>query len=88
LVLPADQKPFSILQSWPHGHVAAVLGVMRSLGFDRLLSKAGDRIRDLIIALVVCRLLEPASKLATARMLHPESAANSTAHAAYIPHVF
>jgi transposase len=50
---------------------------MRSLGFERLLSKAGDRIRDLIMALVVCRLLEPASKLATARMLHPESAANS-----------
>jgi transposase len=79
--LPADQKPFSILRSWPHGHVAAVLGVMRSLGFDRLLSKAGDRTRDLIMALVACRLLEPASKMATARMLHPESAANSLGEA-------
>jgi hypothetical protein len=77
LALPADRNMFSILRSWPHGHVAAVLGVMRSLGFDRLMGKAGDRMRDLIMALVVCRLLDPASKLATARMLNPESAANS-----------
>jgi transposase len=75
--LPADQDMFSILRSWPHGHVAAVLGVMRSLGFDRLLSKAGDRMRDLILVLVASRLLEPASKLATAKMLNSESAANS-----------
>jgi transposase len=75
--LPADQNMFSILRSWPHGHVAAVLGVMRSLGFDRLLDKAGERMRNLIMALVVCRLLDPASKMATARMLNPESAINS-----------
>jgi transposase len=75
--MPADQNLFSVLRSWPHGHVAAVLGVMRSLGFDRLLGKAGERMRNLIMALVVCRLLDPASKLATARMLNPESAANS-----------
>jgi transposase len=75
--LPAVQDIFSVLRSWPHGHVAAVLGVMRSLGFDRLLSKAGDRMRGLIMALVACRLLEPASKMATARMLDPESAVNS-----------
>ena len=75
--LPAKQDIFSVLRSWPHGHVAAVLGVMRGLGFDRLLGKAGDRMRDLLMAMVVCRLLDPASKLATARMLHPESAINS-----------
>ncbi|MDR2744772.1 MAG: IS1634 family transposase, partial [Desulfovibrio sp.] len=57
----------------------AVLGVMRSLGFDRLLGRTGDRMRDLIMALVACRLLEPASKLATARMLNPKTAANSLA---------
>jgi hypothetical protein len=77
--LPTDQDLFSVLRSWPHGHVAAVLGVMRSLGFDRLLGRTGDRMRDLIMALVACRLLEPASKPATARMLNPESAANSLA---------
>ena len=75
--LPADQKIFPVLRSWPHGHVAAVLGVMRGLGFDRLLGKAGGRMRELIMAMVVCRLLEPASKMATARMLNAESAANS-----------
>ncbi|MDR3361408.1 MAG: hypothetical protein LBO64_00930 [Desulfovibrio sp.] len=49
----------------------------RSLGFDRPLDKAGERMRDLLMALVVCRLLDPASKMATARMLNPESAINS-----------
>jgi hypothetical protein len=77
--LPAGQDMISILRAWPHGHVAAVLGVMRGIEFDRLLGKAGDRMRDLIMALVTCRLLEPASKMATARMLNPESNDNSLA---------
>jgi hypothetical protein len=34
--LPTDQDMFTIPRAWPHGHVAAVLGVMRGLGFDCL----------------------------------------------------
>jgi transposase len=85
--LPTDQDMFSVLRSWPHGHVAAVLGIMRDLGFERLLGKAGERMRDLIMAMVVCRLLEPASKMATARMLNPESDANSLAEVLQISDV-
>jgi transposase len=75
--LAADQNPLKILRSLPHGHVAAVLGIMRKTGFDKLLAKADERIRNLLMALIASRLLEPSSKMATASMLNPESNTNS-----------
>ena len=67
----------SILRSLPHGHVAAALGTLRAIGLDRILGPAGNRCRDLVIAMVVSRLIAPASKLATARALDPATAASS-----------
>ena len=58
-----------IVRSLPHGHVAAVLGLLRSLGLETLLDRAPSRSRDLAVALIVARLVSPASKLATARSL-------------------
>jgi hypothetical protein len=58
-----------ILRSRPHGHVAAVLGLVRSLDLPALLERRASRQRDLAIALVAARVLAPASKLATSRML-------------------
>lgn len=58
-----------IRRSLPHGHVAAVLGLLRSLGLETLLDRRRSRQRDLAVALVVARLLAPCSKLATARTL-------------------
>jgi hypothetical protein len=58
-----------IVRSLAHGHVAAVLGMLRSLGLEGLLERRRSRSRDLAVALVVARILAPASKLATARML-------------------
>ncbi len=59
----------SIVRSLPHGHVAAVLGTLRSLGLEAFLDRRPSRSRDLAVALVVARLLAPCSKLATARTL-------------------
>ena len=59
----------SIVRSTPHGHVAAVLGMLRALGLDALLDRRPSRSRDLALAMVVARLLAPCSKLATARTL-------------------
>ena len=73
---PLDQA-FTISQSIPHGHVAAVLGTLRNLELDSLLDPAPGRMRDLVAALIVSRVLEPASKLATARALHPDLCAHS-----------
>jgi len=61
---------FEILRSLPHGHVAAVLGVLRDLGLDRLISRERCRERDLVIAMICQRLLAPCSKLSTTRLMH------------------
>src|ERR1035438_9787859 len=69
---PATPLPdsFRISRSLPHGHVAAVLGCLRNLQLDSILDPTPGRQRDLVIALIVARIIEPASKLATARGLH------------------
>ncbi len=77
LVLDDPAKAFAIRRALPHGHAAAVLGTMKQLGFRRLLGRRKGRSRDLALAAVAARILEPASKLATARALDPETAATS-----------
>src|SRR6201995_5094477 len=76
-VIPAEQDAFTVTRSLPHGHVAAALGTARKIGLDRLLGPDGDRCRDLILALLTGRILEPASKLAAARGLSPDTASSS-----------
>jgi transposase len=66
-----------VQRTLPHGHVAAVLGTLRAIDLDRLLGPAGNRCRDLVIAMITARVMAPASKLATARALDPETAASS-----------
>jgi hypothetical protein len=53
-----------VARSLPHGHAAAVHAMARTLGFPALLGPPG-RERDLAYALVVSRVLRPASKLST-----------------------
>jgi hypothetical protein len=76
-VIPAEREAFTVIRSLPHGHVAAALGTARRIGLDRILGPDGDRRRDLILALLVSRILDPASKLAVARALSPATAASS-----------
>jgi transposase len=66
-------------RAWPHGHAAATLGLLRRLGLDRLLDRSRSPRRDLVCALIVARVLAPASKLATARALAAETATSSLA---------
>jgi len=75
-LVPASDL-FEICRSLPHGHVAAVLGTARRLGLERLLSPAPSRWVALVLALVVSRVLKPASKLATARSLQQETRCTS-----------
>jgi len=53
-----------VARSLPHGHAAAVHAMARKLGFPALLGPPGPA-RDLAYALVVSRVLRPASKLST-----------------------
>jgi Transposase DDE domain len=75
--LVAPEDAFEIIRSLPHGHVAAVLGTLRRLGLESLLAAQKSRPRDLVIAMIVARLIDPQSKLATARSWHPETALTS-----------
>jgi len=77
-VVVADGKlPFDIVRSLPHGHVAAVLGTLRKIGLERLLGRGPKRLRDLVVAMIVGRIVGPGSKLATARGLDPATASSS-----------
>jgi transposase len=67
--LPATEA-FEIDSSLPHGHVQAVLGTMRQLGLENLISSTRCRQRDLVVAMIAERLLHPGSKLATTRNWH------------------
>ena len=64
LVSPNDA--FTCLRSLPHGHVAAVLATVRKLGLAALLARSPGRLRDLVLALLVARVIDAQSKLATA----------------------
>jgi hypothetical protein len=66
---------FKITRSLPHGHVAAVLGVLRSLDLERLLGRERCRERDLVVALIVQRLIGPGSKLSATRRVHQSTLA-------------
>ena len=58
---------FEITRSLPHGHVAAVLGVLRDVDLERLLGRDRCRERDLVVAMIVQRLIAPGSKLSATR---------------------
>jgi hypothetical protein len=60
--LIAAGSEFTITRSLPHGHVAAVSAMAHRLGFPALLGPA-CRSRDLVLALIISRVIRPASKL-------------------------
>ena len=85
VVLPPGEQPFVVERSLPHGAVAAVLGATRAIGLDTIIgpkqARGSDpencRPVDLVLAMIVSRIIAPASKLATARALDPVTAASS-----------
>ena len=75
-LVPAGEG-LEIVRALPHGHVLAALGTARRIKLDRLLPRAAARRSKLALALIVARLLDPASKLATARALDQTTALHS-----------
>jgi transposase len=59
---------FKILRNQPHGHVEAILGVMKKLQFDNILSSTPCRERSLSMALIASRLISPSSKRASVKL--------------------
>ena len=63
-------QAFEITRSRPHGHVQAVSLAMQRLGFASLIASKPCRERDVVLAMVASRIIEPAPKLATTREWH------------------
>ncbi|MCA1698668.1 MAG: IS1634 family transposase, partial [Actinobacteria bacterium] len=72
-------EQLEIERSLPHGHVAAVLGVLRSLDLERLISRERCRERDLVVAMVLQRLIGPGSKLSATRRFRQTTLASELA---------
>jgi transposase len=75
--LPGDGDGFRIVRSLPHGHVAAVLGTLKKIGLDRLISSKPCREAELAVAMIALRIISPGSKLANLTSLQPETAEHS-----------
>jgi len=70
-------EAFEITRSLAHGHVAAVLGTAQRLGIEELINSRPSRRRDLVVAMLIAAVIDPGSKLATARGLRAETATSS-----------
>ncbi len=77
--LPEQDDDLQIVRSLPHGHVAAVLGTLRKIGLDRIITSKPCREAQLVIAMIVLRIIAPGSKLANLNGLQPETAEHSLA---------
>jgi hypothetical protein len=74
---PSADAVFTIERSLPHGHVAAVLGSARGCGALTWFDRAPAELQPVLLAMLVARVIEPASKLATHRLLHDDTASSS-----------
>jgi transposase len=72
-----ESTPWKIVRTLPYGHVAATLGTLKGLELEDVLASRPCRERSLVIAMIVARIIQPASKLATARALEDETATTS-----------
>ncbi len=67
----------TIERALPHGHVAAVLGAARGSGSTAWFGSAPQELQPVLQAMLVARVIEPGSKLATHRALHDDTATTS-----------
>jgi hypothetical protein len=77
VAVPSAEEIFTVERSLPHGHVAAVLGSARGCGAAVWFGSAPQELRPLLLAMLVARVISPASKLATHRLLHDDTASSS-----------
>jgi transposase len=75
--LLSPSEALQIERSLPHGHVAAALSTLRRVGLEQTLARTRSPERDLVSAMIIARILAPASKLATARCLAEQTATSS-----------
>ncbi|MCM0608133.1 MAG: IS1634 family transposase [Ideonella sp. WA131b] len=72
--VPASQA-FEVVRSRAHGHVQAVAVAMQRLGLASVVASQPSRERDLVLAMVASRIVQPDTKLATSRRWHSSTLA-------------
>ncbi|HEY6353659.1 MAG TPA: IS1634 family transposase [Burkholderiaceae bacterium] len=77
VAVPSVEEVFTVERTLPHGHVAAVLGSARGSGASSWFGSAPAQLQPLLLAMLVARVIAPASKLATHRLLHDDTASSS-----------
>lgn len=77
VAVPSADEVFTVERSLPHGHVAAVLGSARGSGAASWFGSAPKELQPVLLAMLVARVIAPASKLATHRLLHDDTANSS-----------
>jgi DDE family transposase len=75
-VLVDLEEQLQIESSLPHGHVAAVLGVLTALDLERLLARERCRERDLAVAMICQLVIGSGSKLSMTRRFHQTTLAD------------
>jgi transposase len=73
--LMSPDDAFDITSTLPHGHVEAVLGTLKKIGLDVMIGSKRSPERDLVVAMIVQRVIDPCSKLATTRCWHDSTLA-------------
>jgi transposase len=66
----AASQSFEVVRSRAHGHVQAVALAMRRLGLASVIASQPSRQRDLVLAMMASRIVQPDTKLATTRRWH------------------
>jgi transposase len=66
----AASQAFEVVRSRAHGHVQAVALAMQRLGLASVIASMPSRERDLVLAMVASRIVQPDTKLATSRLWH------------------
>ena len=73
--LASPDDIFEVQRTLPHGHVFAILGTMRKIGLDKIISARKCTEQKLVMAMIAERLMHPSSKLNTTRVWHSSTLA-------------
>jgi transposase len=77
LAIAEPEKRLEITNVRQHGHVAAVVAIIKRSGLLQAIDRKPSRERDIVVAMIADRLLHGDSKLATARHCQKETAATT-----------
>ena len=77
MAIADPQKNLAITNVRMHGHVAAMIAIIKRTGLLQIIDRKPSRQRDIVVAMIADRLLHGDSKLATARHCQQETAATT-----------